>query len=90
MASAPTEIMATAASPLILAFCPVRSSRTAPQTVMNSTRGISLDRLKTAATAIAPKATWLSPSPMKEKRFKTSVTPRSDEQREISTPTVSA
>ena len=38
----------------------------------------------------APKDTWESPSPMKEKRFSTSVTPSSDEQSAISTPTISA
>ena len=36
MASAPTEIMAIAASPLIFVFCPVRSSRTAQATVTPS------------------------------------------------------
>jgi len=90
MASAPTEIMATAASPLIFVFCPVRSSRTAQTTVTPSVRGISSVSPSTAAIAIAPKATWESPSPMKENLFSTSVTPRSDEQSAISTPTMSA
>ena len=43
-----------------------------------------------AAIAMAPNATWESPSPMKENRFSTSVTPRRDEQSAISTPTMSA
>ena len=90
MASAPTEIMAMAASPLIFVFCPVRRSRTAQTTVTPSVRGISSVSPSTAAIAIAPKATWERPSPMKEKRFSTSVTPRSDEHSAISTPTMSA
>ena len=49
-----------------------------------------LPRPSTAAMAVAPKATWLSPSPMKENRLSTSVTPRSDAQSEMSTPTISA
>ena len=44
----------------------------------------------TAATAIAPKATCESPSPMKEKRFKTSVTPKSAATRAMSVPTTTA
>ena len=86
----PTEIMAMALSPLILAFCPVRSSKTAQTTVMAITRGISFLIWSTAAMDMAPKATWESPSPMKEKRLSTSVTPSSEEQRAISIPTNSA
>ena len=89
-ASVPTEIMAMAASPLIFVFCPVRRSSTALRTVMAITSGISLVSCSTAAMAIAPNATWESPSPMKEKRFSTSVTPSSDEHRAISTPTTNA
>ena len=89
-ASAPTEIMATAASPLILVFCPVRSSRIAQTTVTGSTRSISLVRFRTAAMDMAPKATWDSPSPIKENRLRTSVTPSSEEQRAIRIPTISA
>ena len=40
--------------------------------------------------AIPPKATWERPSPMKEKRFSTSVTPSSEEHSAISVPTISA
>ena len=39
-ASAPTEIMAMAASPLIFVFCPVRRSSTALRTVMAITSGM--------------------------------------------------
>ena len=42
------------------------------------------------ATAIAPNATWDSPSPMNEKRLSTSVTPRSEAHSATSTPTISA
>ena len=71
-------------------FCPVRRSSTALRTVTAITSGISLVSCSTAAMAIAPNATWESPSPMKEKRFSTSVTPSSDEHRAISTPTTNA
>ena len=90
MASAPTEIMAMAASPLIFVFCPVRRSSTALRMVMTMTRGILLVICSTAAIAIAPNATWDRPSPMKENRFSTSVTPSREEQSAISTPTMSA
>ena len=45
---------------------------------------------KTTAKAIAPKATCDKPSPIKESRFNTSVTPKSDEHKAISTPTTNA
>ena len=89
-ASEPTEIIATAASPLILVFCPVRRSRTAHRTVTIMTNGISPVSFRTPAIAMAPNATWDSPSPMKEKRLSTSVTPSKEEQSAISTPTISA
>ena len=79
-----------AASPLIFVFCPVRSSSTAQTTVMGRTRSIWLVIFSTAAMAMAPKATWDRPSPMKENRFSTRVTPSSDEHRAMSTPTISA
>ena len=90
IASEPTEIMAIAASPLILVLFPVLSSNTAQITVAGRTKSISLVKFSTAAIAIAPKAVWESPSPINEKRFKTSVTPRSEEHRAISTPTIKA
>ena len=90
IASAPTEIMAMAASPLIFVFCPVCRSSTALRMVMTITRGILLVICSTAAIAIAPNATWDRPSPMKENRFSTSVTPSREEQSAISTPTMSA
>ena len=89
-ANAPTEIIATAASPFTLVLRPVRRSRTAAITVTGITTTISLVTPSTVATAIAPKATWESPSPMKENRLSTSVTPNSDDDRAISTPTTSA
>jgi hypothetical protein len=42
------------------------------------------------ARQIPPKATCESPSPIKEKRLRTSVTPSREEQREMSTPTIKA
>ena len=45
---------------------------------------------KTVATAIAPKATCERPSPINEKRFKTSVTPNNEEHKAIKTPTIKA
>ena len=68
----------------------VRSNSTALTVVITSTSGISFVSPATAATAMAPNATCESPSPMKEKRFSTSVTPNSDEQSAIRTPTISA
>ena len=65
-ASAPTEIMAMAASPLIFAFCPVRNSKMAKATVTSRIKGMSSVKPATAATAMAPKATWDRPSPIKE------------------------
>ena len=45
---------------------------------------------KTVATAIAPKATCERPSPINDKRFKTSVTPNNEEHKAIKTPTIKA
>ena len=45
---------------------------------------------KTVATAIAPNATCERPSPINEKRFKTSVTPNNEEHKAIKTPTIKA
>ena len=87
---APTEIMATAASPWIFLFWPVFNSKTALTMVMAITKGISFVSPRTPETAMAPKATWDSPSPIKEKRFKTKVTPSSEAHRAMSTPTASA
>ena len=90
MASAPVESIAMAASPLILVFCPFLSRSTAQRMVPGRTRIMLSERFNTAAMAIRPKATWDRPSPMKENRFRTSVTPSSEEQRAISTPTIRA
>ena len=81
---------AIAASPLIFVLCPVRRSSTAQITVTGMTNSILLLKFSTDAMAIAPNATWDSPSPIKENRFSTSVTPRREEQSAISTPTIKA
>ena len=47
-------------------------------------------REQAAEVAIAPNATWESPSPINEKRLSTRVTPSSEEQTAIKTPTISA
>ena len=51
---------------------------------------ILLVKFKTDATAMAPKATCDNPSPIKENRFSTKVTPSKDEHNAISTPTIKA
>ena len=63
-ANAPTEIMAIAASPLIFVFCPVLRSRIAQITVTGRINTILFVKFRTDATAIAPNATWESPSPI--------------------------
>ena len=62
----------------------------AQMTVMTITRGISFLIWRIAAMDMAPKATWERPSPMKEKRLSTRVTPRSEEHSAINIPTASA
>ena len=47
-------------------------------------------RLTTAATAIVQNAIWDKPSPIKEKRLSTSVTPNREEHRAINIPTIKA
>ena len=89
-ASIPTDIMAMAASPLILAFLPVRKSSMAHIIVTGITMYVLFDTPRTVATAMAPNATWERPSPINEKRLSTRVTPRRDEQSAISTPTITA
>ena len=44
----------------------------------------------TAATAIAPKAIWDKPSPIKENLLSTNVTPNNDEHRATRMPTIKA
>ena len=89
-ASALTESIAMAASPFIFVFCPVLRSKTAAMIVTGIIKIVLLTNLKIVATAIAPKATWESPSPIKEKRFNTSVTPKREEHNAIKTPTINA
>ena len=82
--------MATAASPWIFVFLPVRSSNIALMIVTGRTMYILFVMLSTLAIQIAPNATWESPSPMNEKRLSTKVTPSREEQSEIKTPTMKA
>ena len=56
-AKEPTDNMATAASPLIVAFFPVFNNKTAHMTVTKRTTGILFVMFNTAAIAIAPNAT---------------------------------
>jgi hypothetical protein len=49
-----------------------------------------LDRFKTADIAIAPNATWESPSPIRENLRKTKVTPRREEESAIKIPAARA
>ena len=68
---------------------PVRRRKIAAITVTGIISSVLLASLNIVAIARAPKATWDSPSPMKEKRFSTRVTPRREEQRAVKTPTIS-
>lgn len=85
-----TEIRAMAASPFILAFWPVLSRRIAAKIVTGRIIIVLFERCRTVATESAPKATWLNPSPIKEKRFKTRVTPSKEEHKAIRTPQIIA
>ena len=82
--------MASSASPAAPRPGPVRSSRTAQSIVSASVRGRSFVRPSTEDTAIAPKATWDSPSPSREKRRSTSGPPSRAVHSAISTPTARA
>jgi hypothetical protein len=82
--------MARAASPLTLAFCPERSRNTALSIVTGKTRRMLFVKLIAPAIAVEPKATFDKPVPINEYRFNTSVTPKSEEHRAISTPTIIA
>jgi hypothetical protein len=69
---------------------PVLRSNIAHTIVTGIMNIFTLAIFNTVAIASAPNATCDKPSPMKENLFNTSVTPRSDEHKEISTPTISA
>ena len=84
------EIIATAASPLILAFCPARNSSTAQSTVTGSTTSILSVSPATDAAAITPNAKCESPSPKNENRFNTNTTPISAAHNATITPTANA
>ena len=87
MASEATERIATTASPMMTVFCPARSISIAQRMVAGRMKYMSWVKFSTPAMAIAPNATWESPSPISEKRLSTSVTPKSEAHSEISTPT---
>ena len=89
-ASDPTDIIATAASPLIFVFPPVLRSSTAHMIVKTITSGVFTVISSTEAIARAPNATCERPSPINENRLSTSVTPSRDEHNAISTPTIRA
>ena len=57
IARAPTEIIATAASPWIFLFLPERSKRIALRIVIGRTKSILFVRFNTEAIQIPPKAT---------------------------------
>lgn len=85
-----TETNATAASPLILECWLVRKRSIADNTVIGATNNILLVKLSTMDMATAPNATFANPSPIKENRFKTSVTPNKEEHNAINIPTIIA
>ena len=86
----PTESIAIAASPLSLVLFPVLSKSTAHTMVTGIIKRLTLAIFSTVAIASAPNATCESPSPMNENLLSTRVTPRSEEHKAISTPTISA
>lgn len=57
---------------------------------MGATSKILFVKFNTIDMATAPNATLANPSPMKEKRFKTSVTPNKEEHSAINMPTTIA
>ena len=83
-ASEPTDNIATAASPFILAFSPTHSKSMAQAMVIGSVITTLSEILAMVAIIDAPNATCDSPSPINEKRLRTSVTPSRAEQSEIS------
>ena len=68
----------------------IHMNKTAAIIVIIIINGVCILKFKTVAIAIAPKATWESPSPINEKRFNTKETPKSDEHKAIKTPTIKA
>lgn len=62
--SVATDIIAIAESPLILLLFPIPRSSIATTIVTGITIKRSFEKLRAAAIAIAPNATWESPSPM--------------------------
>ena len=89
-ARAPTEIIATLASPFILELSFAHKIKMAHTIVTGRTNTVLLEIFKIDATAIAPKAVCERPSPIYEKRFKTSVTPKSEDESAIIMPATKA
>ncbi len=89
-ARVPTDTIAIAASPLIFVFCPLLNKMIALIIVIGKIMTILFVTLSIVAIAIAPNATCDNPSPIKENRFNTSVTPINDEHNAISVPTINA
>ena len=85
-ANAPTEIIATLASPFIFELSFVHRIKIAHKTVTGRTKRVLFVSFRTEATAIAPKAVWESPSPIYENRLRTRVTPSKEEARAIIVP----
>ncbi len=84
-----TETRPIIASPFILLFSLNLSSKKA--TIINIGRDTSIGFISRAtAIAIAPKATWESPSPIIEYLFKTKLTPKREAQTETKKPTIKA
>lgn len=89
-ASAEVEMSARLVSPLIFEFCFPHKSMIAKMVVTGRIKYVGVVIFKTDAKAKAPNAVWLSPSPMNENLFKTSVTPRSEEHNAMTTPVITA
>ena len=90
MANEPTASIATAASPLIRALVLLLKRMTAARIVTGKEIIMLFVRLATAATAIAQNAICDKPSPIKEKRLSTNVTPNKEEHKAIKIPTIKA
>ena len=90
MARELTDNMAMNESPRMRDWLLAQRRQTAHTTVNGNTNNMGMTSFRIVATESAPNATWESPSPSREKRLRTSVTPRREEQRAIKTPTTSA
>ncbi len=84
------EIRAKLVSPFIFEFFLPHNKRIAKRIVTGKTKYVGVVIFKIEASANAPNAAWLSPSPINENLFKTNVTPKSDEHRAITVPVMTA